>query len=453
MNNKLVAAFVTILMSFTLSVAAQSTAHAADARNFNAGRIIEDNVFTDSNSMSVQAIQSFLESKVSCDTWGSKTSELGGGTRAQWMAARGISPPFRCLTDYRENVSTGQNNYGKNDTPAGAIGAAEIIYNYSRQFNINPQVILVTLQKENSMVTDEWPTPKQFSEAMGFGCPDNVAAGAPACDPQYGSFAAQIYQAARHFRGYIDNKPGWWVPFNTGWNSIAWSPNGSCGRGDVYIENRATVALYSYTPYQPNQAAKNAQYGMGDGCSAYGNRNFYLFFTDWFSGQYSYTAEKQAIATRYNAISGTLGASVGSVYCYTSNGDRWCVQRYENGYILSGKYGAWESYGNIRTRWEALDFERGVLGYPRDEVYCYTKSGDQWCVQRYEKGYIISGKYGTWESYGDIRTRWASLGYENGALGYPRGPVEMVGDTLSQKFEGGSITFNTKTKAIKVDYS
>ncbi|HEX6416343.1 MAG TPA: hypothetical protein VFZ62_02345 [Candidatus Saccharimonadales bacterium] len=274
--------FFALLVASGSSVFLVGDASAANAHNFNAGRIIDDGVFTNKNAMNVQEIQNFLNSKVTCDTWGQKRSELGGGTRAQWMNARGIYAPFRCITDYKENTVNGQNNYGKNETPAGAISAAQIIYNYSQQFNINPQVLIVTLQKENGMITDEWPTPKQFSEAMGFGCPDNVAPGAPACDPQYGSFAAQIYQAARHFRGYINNQAGWWVPFNTGWNSIAWSPTASCGRGDVYIENRATVALYSYTPYQPNWAAKNAQYGLGDGCSAYGNRNFYLYFTDWF---------------------------------------------------------------------------------------------------------------------------------------------------------------------------
>lgn len=271
-----------LLGSVSFNILFADHSFAADARNYNAGKIIDDVIFTNSDSMSVQDIQNFLKSKVSCDTNGVKRSELGGGTRAQWMNSRGIYAPFRCITDYYENPTTGENNYSKNTIPAGAISAAQIIYNYSRQFSINPQVIIVTLQKENGLITDEWPTPKQFSEAMGFGCPDNVAPGAPACDPSYGSFSAQIYQAARHFRGYINNQSGWYVPFNTGNNNIRWSPNSSCGSSTVNIENRATVALYSYTPYQPNQAAKNAQYGTGDGCSAYGNRNFYLYFTDWF---------------------------------------------------------------------------------------------------------------------------------------------------------------------------
>lgn len=277
-----------LIVMLTVSIASVSSvisknSYAADARYFNAGRIIDDAIFTDYNSMSVQQIQSFLNSKVSCDSYGKKRSELGGGTRAQWMLANNISAPYRCITDYAENPSTNENNYGKVTNPDGAISAAQIIYNYSQQFKINPQVIIVTLQKENGLITDEWPTPRQFNQAMGFGCPDNLTPGAPACNPSYGSFSAQVYEAARHFRGFYDNKPGWYVPFTIGNNQVMWNVSTTgCGAGMVNIENRATVALYSYTPYQPNQAAKNAQYGSGDGCSAYGNRNFYLYFSDWF---------------------------------------------------------------------------------------------------------------------------------------------------------------------------
>lgn len=290
---KLLLAAVTVLVTVTLY---SGTVSAADARNYNAGRIVDDAVFTNSDTMTVQQIQSFLNSKAVCDTWGSKRSELGGGTRAQWLASKGISTPITCLRDYHEDPSNGVNNYGR-AIPVGAISAAQIIYNYSKQFSINPQVILVTLQKENGLITDEWPTPKQYTESMGFGCPDNVAPGAPACNPAYGSFSAQIYQAARHFRGYINNSAGWWVPFNTGNNAIRWSPNASCGSGTVNIQNRSTVALYSYTPYQPNQAAKNAQYGTGDSCSAYGNRNFYMYFNDWFG---STTADSTLVRTIAN---------------------------------------------------------------------------------------------------------------------------------------------------------
>jgi hypothetical protein len=50
----------------------------------------------------------------------------------------------------------------------------------------------------------------------------------------------------------------------------------------VRIRNQATANLYNYTPYQPNEAALASLYGDGDECSAFGNRNFWRIFTDWF---------------------------------------------------------------------------------------------------------------------------------------------------------------------------
>ena len=52
--------------------------------------------------------------------------------------------------------------------------------------------------------------------------------------------------------------------------------------GNVFLANRATAGLYNYTPYQPNTAAMANLYGTGDACSAYGNRNFWRMFSDWF---------------------------------------------------------------------------------------------------------------------------------------------------------------------------
>ena len=51
----------------------------------------------------------------------------------------------------------------------------------------------------------------------------------------------------------------------------------------VYVKNLATSALYRYTPYQPNEGALAAGYGTAP-CGAYGNRNFYAYFEDWFGG-------------------------------------------------------------------------------------------------------------------------------------------------------------------------
>jgi hypothetical protein len=240
----------------------QQQASATPIIDLKAGRIIEDNVFTNSISMNPAQIQSFLNGKVpNCDTWGTQASEFGGGTRRQWAEARGYSAPFTCLKDYVE----------------GGNSAAQIIYNIAQQYQINPQVFIVLLQKEQGLVTDTWPTSTQYKTATGYGCPDTAA-----CDSQYFGLTNQLSWSAKMFRAILNNSPTWYTPYNLGANFIRWSPNSSCGGSTVNIENRSTQALYNYTPYQPNASALAAGYGVGDSCGAYGNRNFYLYFRDWF---------------------------------------------------------------------------------------------------------------------------------------------------------------------------
>lgn len=247
---------------FTSLYVAVNNAHAAPVVGFNAGKIIDDAVFANSLSMNATQIQTFLNNKnPNCDTWGTQPSEFGGGTRADWGTARGYPPPYICLKDYSENGS----------------GTAQIIYNIAQQYQINPQVLVVLLQKEQGLVTDEWPLPSQYKTATGYGCPDTAA-----CDSQYFGLTNQLTWAARMYRAILSNNPNWYTPYILGDNYIRWSPNSACGGSTVNIQNRSTQALYNYTPYQPNQSALNAGYGMGDSCGAYGNRNFYLYFTDWF---------------------------------------------------------------------------------------------------------------------------------------------------------------------------
>lgn len=251
-------------------------AHAASLANWNPGNIISDSVFLDSTSMNPTQIQNFLQSKVPvCDTWGTQPSEFGGGTRAQWGAAHGNPAPFICLKDYSE----------------GGRSAAQIIFDTGQEFNINPQVLLVLLQKEQGLVTDTWPLTKQYRTATGYGCPDTAP-----CDSQYFGLTNQLRWAARMFKAILSNSSTWYTPYVLGNNFIRWSPNSACGGTTVNIQNRATQALYNYTPYQPNQAALNAGYGTGDGCSAYGNRNFYLYFTDWFGSTHEGTVWRWAYA-------------------------------------------------------------------------------------------------------------------------------------------------------------
>jgi hypothetical protein len=222
------------------------TVEAANADNFKAGQIIDDFVFTNKNSMSEAAIQNFLVAKNSV-----------------------------CLKDYMTPEPLGNNQYGSN------VNASRAIWKVSQLFNINPQVIIVTLHKEQGLVTREDCPAWRYQTAMGFACPD----GEP-CDAQWFGLSKQLYQGARHLRNFYDQNPDWWIPFSPGTNFIPYHPNGACGGTNVNILNRATAALYSYTPYQPNHAALNNLYGAATGsgseCASYGNRNFWRDFTDWF---------------------------------------------------------------------------------------------------------------------------------------------------------------------------
>lgn len=241
-------------------VLTSSTASAA-VTGFEAGRIIDDGVFTNKNMMNVDQIQQFLNAKMpNCDTYGQKMYN-GSMTRAQYGASRGISTPFTCLRDYSAN--------GKS--------SAQMIYDTAQKYTINPQVLIVLLQKEQALVTDDWPFPVQYRSATGYGCPDTAA-----CDSQYYGLENQLDWAAKMFRAIMNNSPTWYTPYVLGNNYIRYNPVASCGGTNVLIQNRATQALYNYTPYQPNASALATEYGSGDSCGAYGNRNFYVYFKDWF---------------------------------------------------------------------------------------------------------------------------------------------------------------------------
>ena len=258
--------------------------HAVTGADFNPGYIIDDAIFYNENALSATAVQSFLNSQVtSCDTNGTKpASEYGRPdiTRAQYAASRGWqSAPYTCLRDYTQNTPQMEAASGYCGALPAASGqsSAQIITSIAKACHINPQVLLVLLQKEQSLVTDTWPLNSQYKNATGFACPDTAP-----CDPAYGGFFYQVYYAARQFQVYKARPNSYnYVAGRT--NSIYLHPDLSrCGSTQVYIRNQATAALYIYTPYQPNSAALNNLYGTGDSCSSYGNRNFWRLFNDWF---------------------------------------------------------------------------------------------------------------------------------------------------------------------------
>jgi hypothetical protein len=288
---------IEFLASMSISFLTIASSYASPVIGFNAGYIIDDAVFTNTNTMNTAQIQNFLNSKVPiCDTNGTlPASDFGRPdlTHAQYAANMGWqSPPYICLKDFSEN----------------GINSAQIIFNTAQQFRINPQVLIILLQKEQGLVTDTWPVSSQYRSATGYGCPDTAA-----CDSDYYGFTNQVTWAARMFRSILNESPTWYSPYVLGNNYIQYSPNSSCGGSVVNIQNRSTQALYNYTPYQPNQAALDAGYGSVN-CGAYGNRNFYLYFTGWFGSTKIYDPYGWSVAKT---------ASNSATYLIIGNTKRW----------------------------------------------------------------------------------------------------------------------------------
>lgn len=312
----------TILTILGLSATICSpTTHAVTASDWRAGNIISDQLFFSGNDMSQGDIQSFLNARMPiCDTWGTKIHS-SGMTRAQYGTSIGVPPPYICVKDYYENPSTRETNFNPSASiPAGAKSAAQIIYEASVRHNINPKVILVTIQKEaaENILGDDWPWPSQYRSITGYGCPDTAP-----CDAEYYGFYNQIENAAKQFRRYATYPESY--RYKTGQvNFVQYNPSAACSGTNVSVETQATAGLYNYTPYQPNAAALNNMYGSGDGCSAYGNRNFWRIWNDWFGP----TSDERLF---YRVI---RGDSTGEVYLQTHQG-KYYVPSYE----LLGEWG------------------------------------------------------------------------------------------------------------------
>ncbi|MBB3678233.1 hypothetical protein [Modestobacter versicolor] len=233
---------------------------AADTGQFTPGNIISDAVFFDGDGMSVDDVRAFIELK------GMNCKAGADGTP--------------CLKDFRQDTTARAADSFCTGYGAGvAEPAALIIAKAALSCNISPKVLLVMLQKEQSLVTNSGSSlyARRYREAMGYACPDTAP-----CDPAYNGFQNQVYSAARRFQVYKANPTSYGYRAGRTQDILFQANKPECGSSPVYIQNQATAGLYVYTPYQPNAAALRAGYGTGDACSAYGNRNFWLYFTDWF---------------------------------------------------------------------------------------------------------------------------------------------------------------------------
>jgi len=238
-----------------------NSAEAANAAWFNPGQIISDSAFYAPGTMSAADIQRFLNGKVA--------------------VCRADPTRPGCLKDYRLSTPEVVGVAGRcASLPAKTnISAAELIYDVSIACGISPKVLLVKLQKEQGLVTSTNPSPRAYEFALGMDCPDTPTG----CSAASAGFFWQLYKGAGQLNWYSNPAGSFtWLRPGATISRPYQANNPGCGAQSFVLENRATAALYYYTPYVPNQTALANLYGVGDVCSAYGNRNFFRDYTDWF---------------------------------------------------------------------------------------------------------------------------------------------------------------------------
>ncbi len=216
-----------------LVVATIVTSHGAWAADYSNSHLMDDGIFDNVNSMSEQQIRDFINSRPS-----------------SCLATSGAIFP--------EPITYWQ--YGSN------VDAARVIYNAAHYNDLNPQVILATLQKEQTLITRTNCSDGSVdvrNKAMGQGCFE----GQPCPTAAYAGFHQQVMKGA------------WQLKFNKerANGNVEWGDNGSivydgpwttgnrkgcstCSNiyrdgywtidgQSVLMETGATAAFYRYTPH------------------------------------------------------------------------------------------------------------------------------------------------------------------------------------------------------------
>lgn len=142
--------------------------------------------------------------------------------------------------------------------------AADIIYDVSLQFQLNPQFLLVLLQREQSLVENKSPTQNALDWAMGYAVCDSCSKIDPGIQA-YRGFGNQIYYAAKRIReSYLSSLESF------GKTLTGIGPGIETIIDGIHIipQNMATAVLYTYTPH------------------LHGNQNFVTIWNRWFSHQF-----------------------------------------------------------------------------------------------------------------------------------------------------------------------
>jgi PAS domain-containing protein len=209
------------IVALAALVAASSVAPAR-AFEFNPNYVISDAELLDEDSMTLEQIRAFLGAY---GTLGERT--------------------FVDVDDERKEAS-------------------EIIYDAARRNGISPRVILVMLQKEQSLIDDRNPDQSQLDWAMGYGICDSCNHETESAQ-RFRGFAKQVNSATLQLsEGYMADLAA------RGRTTMGYGPGIEATIDDarVVFANAATAALYTYTPH------------------THGNSNFAKLWQRWFTHDY-----------------------------------------------------------------------------------------------------------------------------------------------------------------------
>jgi len=249
-----------VLTAIPLFAAAQTVDPA-----FNPGSLISDAAFSDTQTFGGAAgIQKFLEIRASVLANTDPAFLVGLKEPNAILLKQALDDPEPSLPSLRT--------------------AAQLIWDASQSTGLNPQVILVTMEKEEGLIDQQYKSPQAqataIDHAMGFNCGDAVG-----CWNLFPGFYYQLFGnldssgnrylgAAKSLmksfsttggRGPAQNgsisKVGQTIIIDNtlgGYDNISAQEN-------VTLSDNATAALYRYTPHVFN-----------------GNYNFWKFFQAWF---------------------------------------------------------------------------------------------------------------------------------------------------------------------------
>jgi uncharacterized protein with LGFP repeats len=154
------------------------------------------------------------------------------------------------------------------------------------------------------------------------------------------------------------------------------------------------------------------------------------------AGTYSIQAVMWDKWADYNWDMGVLGCPTRDTVV---NADGTRYNDFQHGTIFwSPWHGAHELDGYVWDKWNSLGRPR-YLGSPSTDTFVTFRGTGRFA--NFDNGAIFASSSGTYEVHGDIYDKWASTGYELGALGYPTSdemdaPGSVIGISY---FQGGEI--------------